>query len=801
MKFLRPVLFLSFLMSFIFVFSQEKTITYLWDPSYELQDEEIRITHMDAILSIQPYDTLVEGQVQFNFTSLRDKIDSLVFDVPELKISRINIDDQPAGFRIDGTSAVINPPGNLGWNTDHTISFFYTAKPTGGLYFIGWNDPRQIKRKQIWAHRPSHWLPYHQAVQTVDMAVTVPGDLKVFSNGVRMDVVTNKDDTKTWHYRMNHPNPFFSTCLVIGDYNYKTLETDRGVPLELWYYPDWEDHFDPTYKYQAQMFDFYESEFGVDYPWELYRQAPVIDYMYGAMETTTATIFGDYLMVDARGYLGRNFVNVNAHELAHQWFGNYVSHLKTKDVWLTESFATYWAKKFEQHIFGEDYYQNIRNTELKDTRHAAKRNNYGVGHSRGGRERFYPKGSLVMDMLRDILGDKEFKAVIKFYLEQHPYERVETNDFLQAIRKVTGRSMEWFFEEWIYRGGEPEYRVSYESLTPDSGVHQTRITVEQVQEISALTGLFSMPVNFEVYYTDGSMDSTNQWISLQTEQVSIPNPQQKKIDFVIFDPNRRIIKNVDFLRSYRELAAQALKAPNMIDRYDALLAMRDFPFEQKKQDLLKVYDQESFHLTKGEIIAQLAGQPLDKDVEDLMKEAISDRDDKVHLAVLQHYQQVPEALRADYEKLLNDKSYLNVELALENLCISFPDRYASYLDRTVDETGWRGRNIRIKWLEIAIRNGGEAFMGELKRYASQSFPFETRINAMLALKRLNYLDEALATDIIGGYFHWNFKIHNAARDCLRYFYQQDAWRQIIDQAIDTGGYSAAQKTALEKIRP
>lgn len=798
---MKKITFLAFVLLFGWfqnLYCQDKTVTYQFDPSYIFQDVEIEISHLKADLKIKPFDTLVLGEATFTFKTLRQHIDSLVFSVPEIIINSINIDGKNARFKIKGTDVVIFPPFELGWQKEHKIFFDYLAKPTDGLYFTGWNDPAQIKRKQIWAHRPNHWLPYTSAILTVEMAVTVDDNLKVFSNGVRESVVANKDKTKTWNYRMNHPHPFFSTCLVIGDYDFKSLKTKRGLPIELWYYPDWSDHFESTYLYQTQMFDFFEDEFGFNYPWELYRQAPVTDYMYGAMETTTSTVFGDFLMVDERGFMGRNYVNVNSHELAHQWFGNYISHLKTKDVWLTESFATYYAKKFEQSVFGDDYYQNVRNTELLDTYTAAKRNNFGVGHASGGRERFYPKGSLVMDMLRDVMGEEEFKLSIKNYLESFPYQTAETSDFLQIIRKTTGRSMEWFFEEWIYRGGEPVYKVNYESVTNENGIPETRIYIEQTHETNDLIGQFRMPIDFEVYYKDGSVDQKNQWIEKKFEKVIIPNPENKEIDFVVFDPNRKIIKKLDFKRSYQELASQALKAKNMIDRYDALLAMRDFNLELKKNDLLKAYQNETFHLTKGEIIAQLS-QTWDEEIEQFFKNAISDSDDKVRLAVLQNLTFLPETLGTGYEKLLTDSSYVNVEFALENLCSSFPEKVDEYLEITKNETGWRGRNIRIKWLEISLENGKNEHFDELRSYITESYEFETRINAMAAIKRLNLPDEEIIGNMLKALFHWNYKIRNAAAENLQYFYKQNAGSKMIESVIYSGNWTSAQLSKFQAI--
>ncbi len=786
------------LLSVIFYLSantQEKTITYPFDPSYQFEDRQIEIYHLKADLEIFPFDTLVIGEAEFSFKILDENLDSIVFSVPELDIKKVNIDGSNADFRVKGNQVLVFPTEKFTWQTHHKISFTYTAKPTEGLYFIGWNDPQKIRRKQIWGHRPDHWLPYSAAILTVEMSVTVPDDQKVFSNGVRESIKSNKNGTKTWNYRMNHPHPFFSTCLVIGDYEYKNLKTARGLPLELWYYPDHEDHFEPTYRYQAEMFSFFEEEFGFNYPWELYRQAPVTDYLYGAMETTTATVFGDFLMVDDRGFTGRNYVNVNAHELAHQWFGNYISHLKTKDVWLTESFATYFAKKFEQHIYGEDYYQNIRVQELEDTYTAAKRNNYGVGHAQGGRERFYPKGSLVMDMLRDVLGEKEFKASIKYYLENNPYQAAETCDFLQAIRKTTGRSLEWFFEEWIYRGGEPFYEVAYKKLIPESGIPEIRIKVDQIHETNALIGLFNMPMDFEIHYSDGTIDKKTQWIESKHEEVVIKNPDNKPVDFVLFDPGRKIIKKVKFERTYQELIAQAEKAPNMIDRYDALLAMRNTQLSEKESDLIRIYQKEKFHLTKSEIIAQLA-LSRSPEVELLMKSALHDQDDKVRLAVVQNLLLIPENLKTDYETLLYDSSYINLGLALENLCNSFPENCTSYLEKTVQETGWRGLNIKIKWLEIAIYHGFEEHLPELINYSGPSFEFETRINVFEAFKRLNLLNPEIVQNMLEGMLHWNYKIRNAAQSNLREMVKQTQWAELVKNIIITSSFSGNQKMKL-----
>lgn len=767
---------------------QQSRVTHLEDPSWQVPEKYIDILHMEAHLSVNPYDTLVEGRVNFLFRPMRDAVDSFQFYSPDITYNKVEIDGMETSYRSNGASLIVYPGDTLCRSKEYLIRLEYLARPEYDLFHIGWSEPALRDNKQIWAHRPFHWLPYSDDRLTADMFVTFHGDYRVFSNGIRESVTDNPDGTKTWHYKMHREHPFFSTALVVGQYDFLTDTTLSGVPLELWYYPWNEDHAEPTYRYTSEMFSFLEEELGFPYPYELYREAPVEDYLYGAMETTTSTVFGDYLAVDERAWDGRNYVNVNAHELTHQWFGNCLSHLRGRDVWLTESFATYYAKMFEKHVFGDDYYDWVRDQEWNEAMAASAKDGYPVGDSRGGRARWYPKGSLVLDMMRDVLGEAGFKAAMKKYLEDNAFSEVETGEFLAAIREATGTSLEWFFEQWIYRGGEPSYKVSWKEMNRPDGMRQTVVSVRQVQNRDELTGLFKMPVRIEVYYDDGTVAAAVPWIKDELQDICIDNPGNRKISFVLFDPGRRILMNVEFTRSFDEWSAQLLNAKLMIDRYDALLALRDFPVVQKKETLLKAYRQETFHLTKGEILKQLGAENVTG--------WQLDTDPYVRRAAILSQKTVPEKLRTDFEPFLLDESYINVELALDLLCRSFPERTKEYLERTKDETGWRGRNIRMKWLEIAIGAGEREYLDEVVDYCGPHWEFETRINAFSLLQRLNYLDEQAALHLIDGYLYWNYKVSNAARDVLKYFHQQNEYRMVIDNALISAGISSEQRDSV-----
>ena len=756
--------------------AQDKTVTYYQDAAAYPPDLAITLRHLKADVHFLPEQNQVMAKTEFTFYPNRYQTDSIVFNAPEFKVSTAAIDGLDrkgpvtVSYRMTGNNLVLDVHGlYLVKGKEYRLILDYAVQPKAGMiYFVGWKPEEAGKRKEIWAHRPNGWLPYLDARITMDMSYTFDRSYKVFANGDRGEIIDNPDNTRTWHYRMEKDHPYFSTAVVIGDYEFDKSGSARGVPLEFWYYSGQKKKVKTTYQYTEAMMDFLEKELGVVYPYPVYRQAPVIDYMYGAMETTTSTVFGDFMLIDQGAFWQRNYINTNAHDMAHQWFGNCISHFVNKDVWLTESFATYYAKMFERSVFGNDYYQNGKNDELNQVFTAAKSNNYPVCSSMGGVARIYQKGSLVLGMLRYVMGDREFHDAVKYYIEQYRFKSAQTSDFIRCVYDVTGMPYNWFFDEWILHGGEPNYKLSYSVSDDTLGNRNTTVNITQIQETNDLIGLFKMPLKFEVHYKDGTFDSANVIIEYKVQDVIIRNPRKGTIDFVLFDPGREVLKKVSFGKSYEELASQAKKAINMIDRYDALVALRSFSFSQRKDLLVYCYGQEKFHLTKSEIIDQLSAGKTD-DVLNVLHMALNDPDANVRKTALRSVFPVPFTLKSDFEAALKDTSYLNVESALQALCQSFPEQADQYLEKTKDLVGWRGLNIRMKWLELKITGGKREFLKELVSYSAPQFEFETRINALNTLRRLLYVDDETVKNATSASKHWNNKLAGAGKEYLSYF--------------------------------
>jgi aminopeptidase N len=744
-----------------------------------------RLKHVEADLTLNPYNRLLKGKAVFTVSALTDKTDSLVFVTPGMNIHSVLADGKPArNFIQENGNLTIFPAQILLKNLPLKLEIVYDAVSPKELHFTGWDDPTGRMRKQVWAHRPHGWIPFADQMATQELRITFDKHFKLVANGERIKTLPSGDTATTWTYRLDKPHPFYSVCLVAGDFDYRSSKTAGGTPLELWYYPEYAARFDETYRLQKEMFDFFEKEIRVKYPYSLYRNIPVADYLYGAMETTTSTVYADFMQVDKRGFFGRNFVNTNAHELAHQWFGNCINDKTVKDLWLTESFATYYAKIFEKSVYGNDQYEFVRDVEFQKAYKIAGLNSFPLGSGKAGTERWYQKGSLVMDMLRDVLGDADFTASIKAYMEQNAYQEAESNDLLKAIYETTGKPLDWFFRQWVYNGGEPVLKVSWKDLR-NKNARFTQLQAEQILPAGNSTGIFKLPVNIEVYYKDGQKSTKLAWLEKQTELIDIPNPGNLDISFVVFDAGNRLLKTLKFERSYEELSAQALGAAHLADRLEAVRALKSFPIEQKRQCLTKVYSQEKFQLIKSEIVPQLASDSLSIP---LINNAIHDPDALVRKAVLDNVKAVPASLWGAYENMLKDSAYFNVETALINLVNTFNSdavatevekktRIAEILRVTKDEVGWRGRNIRIVWLGASISTFPERKenLTELIDYCSPAFDFETRTNALLQLRRLNYLDSTSAQYLLKAADYWNYKLANVAKELVTWFSQQEQY--------------------------
>ena len=758
--------------------------------------------HLRLEASFIPDQGKIRGTVTHRFQALRPQVDTLFFDGPDVRVEEVLFHEKPIQTRVWPTGFTVIFPQPLSWNQLDSLSIRYEATPRHGLYFVGWNDPTNRARKQIWTQGQGTdnrcWLPMFDNMNdkvTSEMIITMAKPYRVLSNGVKLSQTENGNN-QIWHYRMNKPHAPYLIMLGIGEYEIDTRKTAAGLNVDLWYYPDWKNRVASTYAKSVEMIEFFEKEIGVPFPWENYSQIPVQEFMYGAMENTTATVFGDFFFLDERGSLDRSYLAVNAHELAHQWFGDLVTARSETHHWLQESFATHYNMMYEREAFGQDHFDKARRNAQNAALDASERDLFPIASSKAGSTRWYPKGAVVLGMLKYVVGREGFNRSIKHYLQNHQYDNVDSEDLLVAFHETLGYSLDWFWDQWIYRGGEPMYVIDAKST-----VSSTVFTVNQIQEKLPYVGLFKMPIVFEVHFTDGTSVNKTVWISDKNSTVELIHPSGKKVAFPLFDPGNQVIKDATFIKPFEQLKLQALQSPLMLDRRDAVSGMTDLPLDVKRAVLMQVLKTDTSTAVKERVIYQIASDS-NKKSRQAIKAAMNDADVQMRKAVISVYDTIPKDLIAAVEGMLLEPSYQLQEEVLNKLCISNPTKRSVYLEKTRNEQGNNAHNVRIVWLKWSITSGNKADIAELSDFSSVSFDFNTRRSAFGVARELNLITDAFIINALEAAKSANNRLSSGGVGYLNWARKQSAdWKTQIDQILRKSSMNEKwEKELVEKIR-
>ncbi|NQW29200.1 MAG: M1 family metallopeptidase [Ignavibacteria bacterium] len=734
----------------------------------------------------------VYGRVMHTFKVLQQSVDSIEFDAMKITFQQVLIGNKPARYRQTDTTVIVYCEPRLNWDRVDSISFTYSAKPRRGIYFVGWSDSTGTMRRQIWTQGQGidtrHYIPLYDEMNDKvisETIITFDSSYKVLSNGNLISGIFNSDGTKTWHYAMTKPQAPYLIMIAVGKYAIADTQAHNKVPMHLYYYADLPETREPTYRYSTEGMDFLESEIGVPYPWESYSQIPLADFIFGAMENTTATTFGDFYVTDERGWLDRFYVNTNVHELTHQWFGDLVTARSIAHNWLQESFATYYPHVYTKIWQGEDAYQYGRRHLHSAALAAGMKDRFPVVHVQAGGSRVYQKGAAVLDMMRYTFGADQLKRVIQHYLRHHAYSNVETNDLFQSFQDTLGISPNWFFNQWLYQGGEPEFTISYAQamVAGIPGISKaTIVNILQTHETDNLTGYFTMPVHVEVHYIGGGTDTALVTVSGAQTTVTVPNATGKAIAFVLFDPGSYVLKRVVFSRTHAELLAQAENAPNMIDRFDAMLELQK-PQNAKllsPSDIERMYNRETFHATKSALLTIAIQQKKSgvKGLLNLIERGLTDPDVQVRKHMVANLRVVDLEVRSKYELLLTDPSYSIIEDAFQKLCLFYPSDRQRYIGMVSMLTS-PGMKVEIAVLEQRYLAGDEKVMSDLAELSGNKYEFITRQNAMRAIKRCGVLTGRSFANMVDALNNANTRLSDVANQTLSWFAEQPRFKALM----------------------
>jgi len=382
---------------------------------------------------------------------------------------------------------------------------YESVHPKKGAYFI---DRRHVVWTQGDMEDTRYWIPTYDELNdktTWEFFIRTPHGEKALSNG-RLVGSRDVDGETEWHWSLDRPASTYLMTVVTGDY-VVVQDKWRMVPLGYWTYPDSVQAAWRGFGETPRAVELFSTKTGVDFPWAKYDQIVAPDFIFGGMENVTATTQSDDgILHPAWAEPEANAAGLMAHELGHEWFGDYLNMEGWTDAWLSEGFAT----------FMEQYYTEIAHGVDEGTRDRLGGNRQVVQFDREARrplvydrwvndplELFtviYPKGAAVLQMLRHQLGDSVFWAAMHRYTVDHAYGEVTTPDLEHAFEQSTGRDFSLFFKQWVYNAGMPAFRVS---ATYDTVAKQVTFTARQVQPRDSLTDFFDAPVDVAVFTDHG----------------------------------------------------------------------------------------------------------------------------------------------------------------------------------------------------------------------------------------------------------------------------------------------------------
>jgi aminopeptidase N len=802
---------------------------------------------LDLVLDI-PHQSF-NGTCTIALTPVRSGIEQLTLDAVNLNIQSVQVNETPQQFDCDGEQlhVYLQTPTQAG--TALKIALAYSVEqPQRGLYFITPDKHYPNKPIQVWTQGEDEdsrfWFPcfdYPGQLATSEIRVRVPKPLIAISNG---ELIATEDagDDKIYHWVQQQIHPTYLMTLAVGDFA-EIKDEWNGKPVTYYVEKGREEDARRSMGKTPRMIEFFSEKFGYSYPFPKYAQVCVDDFIFGGMENTSTTLLTDRCLLDERASLdNRNTESLVAHELAHQWFGDLVVIKHWSHAWIKEGMASYSEVLWTEQEYGADdaaYYILLEARSYLAEDSSRYRRPIVTHVYREAIELYdrhlYEKGACVYHMIRAELGEELFSSAIHTFVRDNAHKTVETVDLLRAIEKATGRNLLFLFDQYVYRGGHPDFQVAY-SWDGDSKL--AKVTVTQTQALADTNGsrsnLFDLKIPIAFGYTQQSGASAP---TLKTFRVRISEreqsfyfPLEEKPQFVSFDAGNRYLKTVSLEYPLPELKAQLQFDPDPTSRIYAAEALAKKGGLEAVKALSDALGQDLFWGVRVEVAKHLASIKLDQAFEGIVA-GIKDENAIVRRAVADALSNIktPESYEALKQVVENgDASYYVEAIAAKALggMVS-----ANLKDKEDEVLQVLTRVLREKagWNEV-VRSGALAGLSQLKtspvalnaivEYTTPGIPQALRLAAIRSLgavstgqtpNNVEWILEQLAELSRETFFLTQVGVVSAlgqmetvkAIPILRSLADQTPdgrVRRIADEAIQTVQKNAGSSPAVEQLR-
>jgi len=533
--------------------------------------------------------------------------DSLNLDAKSMKINEVSLikagKHVPLKYVYDTLNLRITLDKSYKSGENYTVFIDYIAKPdeskskgsmaisdAKGLYFINPLGKDKNKPTQIWTQGEtesnSGWFPTIDKPNqktTDEISITVPSKYVTLSNGLLSGQKKNADGTRTDTWKMNLPHAPYLMMMAIGEYSI-TKDSYKGKEVSYYVEKEYGPVARKIFGLTPEMISFYSKITGVDYPWQKYAQIVCRDYVSGAMENTTATLHGEFAQQDARQLIdGNTWETGIAHELFHQWFGDYVTTESWSNLTLNESWADLSETLWQEYKHGKDAGDAQNYSGMQNYLRSGSGKKDLVRFYYNDREDMfdlvsYQKGGRILNMLRYYVGDSAFYKSMNLYLTTNKFKSAEAQQLRLAFEEVTGQDLNWYWNQWFYGNGHPKLDISYDYNATGTSV---KVFIKQTQTDK----IFKLPLAIDVYQGN-EKQRYNVWLEHQADTFAFPTV--KRPDLVNVDGDKILLCEKSDQKTIDNYIFQYTNAGLYVDRREAIdFAARNQQDDPKSLELLK----------------------------------------------------------------------------------------------------------------------------------------------------------------------------------------------------------------------
>jgi aminopeptidase N len=650
--------------------AQEKAA--IAEPKYA-PDREADILHIVIDVTPDFKNRTITGTTTIKFAPISKPLIELRLDAIDLDVSSVTSSAKIEGYSVTDKAITITFEPAVPVGAETTVTIVYGAEPKKGLYFrtpeMGYREGDTHLYTQGETHEAPHWYPnydYPNERSTSEVICHVPEEMTVISNGRLVSEQIDPDTgLKAVHWLQDKPHVNYLIALVAGNLG-KIESKYRDIPIAFYTPASQIKYAENSFKDTADMLEFYEKEIGVPYPWDKYYQAACEDFG-GGMENTSLTILTTGTLFTDETENIRSSQSLVAHEMVHQWFGDYVTCKDWSHLWLNEGFATYYEDLYDGYKNGRDsmlagLYRNASYLlrDRTDDKPIVFRDYKDAWEQFD--DRAYSKGGWVLHMLRTELGEEMFRKCVKTYLERHALCSVVTEDFRSVIEELTGRSYDRFFDQWIYHARHPDLTITYNWSEKDK---LAKISIEQTQEVNENVMLFHFKTKVRFIIGDDTIDHE---IIVDSKQHDLYFRLPDEPNIVRFDPDYGLLANIKFDKPVAMLYEQLDNHDDVIGQLRALDSLKNKKDKKTVEKVKNVLNGDSFYAVRRNASSALREIHTNDAFEALADSLVQD-DARVR-------QQVVRALNGFYRSetltllrrtIRNEKNPAILEVAIRNL--------------------------------------------------------------------------------------------------------------------------------------